>query len=243
MANTHFGFSTVDEAEKARKVAGVFDSVASKYDIMNDVMSGGMHRIWKASAIRQAAVRPGMKVLDIAGGTGDLARKFMDIVGPRGEVWLTDINESMLTVGRDRLTNEGRLPRVALCDAEKLPFPDDYFDRVTVAFGLRNMTHKDVALAEMRRVVKPGGRVLVLEFSKVNPLLAPLYDAYSFQVLPKMGEIIANDSESYRYLAESIRMHPDQETLKAMMLGAGFDRVDYWNYTAGVCALHQGVKL
>ena len=243
MANTHFGFSTVDEAEKARKVAGVFDSVASKYDIMNDVMSGGMHRIWKASAIRQAAVRPGMKVLDIAGGTGDLARKFMDIVGSRGEVWLTDINESMLTVGRDRLTNEGRLPRVALCDAEKLPFPDDYFDRVTVAFGLRNMTHKDVALAEMRRVVKPGGRVLVLEFSKVNPLLAPLYDAYSFQVLPKMGEIIANDSESYRYLAESIRMHPDQETLKAMMLGAGFDRVDYWNYTAGVCALHQGVKI
>ncbi len=243
MANTHFGFSTVDEAEKARKVAGVFDSVASKYDIMNDVMSGGMHRIWKASAIRQAAVRPGMRVLDIAGGTGDLARKFMDLTGPRGEVWLTDINESMLTVGRDRLTNEGRLPRVALCDAEKLPFPDDYFDRVTVAFGLRNMTHKDVALAEMRRVVKPGGRVLVLEFSKVNPLLAPIYDAYSFQVLPKMGEIIANDRESYRYLAESIRMHPDQETLKAMMLGAGFDRVDYWNYTAGVCALHQGVKL
>lgn len=243
MANTHFGFSTVDEAEKARKVAGVFDSVASKYDIMNDVMSGGMHRLWKASAIRQAAVRPGMKVLDIAGGTGDLARKFMDLTGPRGEVWLTDINGSMLTVGRDRLTNEGRLPRVALCDAEKLPFPDDYFDRVTVAFGLRNMTHKDVALAEMRRVIKPGGRVLVLEFSKVNPLLAPIYDAYSFQVLPKMGDIIANDSESYRYLAESIRMHPDQETLKAMMLGAGFDRVDYWNYTAGVCALHQGVKL
>lgn len=243
MADTHFGFSSVPEEDKARKVAGVFDSVASKYDIMNDVMSGGMHRIWKASAIRQAAVRPGMKVLDIAGGTGDLARKFMDIVGPRGEVWLTDINESMLTVGRDRLTNEGRLPRVALCDAEKLPFPDDYFDRVTVAFGLRNMTHKDVALAEMRRVVKPGGRVLVLEFSKVNPLLAPVYDAYSFQVLPKMGEIIANDSESYRYLAESIRMHPDQETLKTMMLGAGFDRVDYWNYTAGVCALHQGVKL
>jgi demethylmenaquinone methyltransferase/2-methoxy-6-polyprenyl-1,4-benzoquinol methylase len=243
MANTHFGFSTVAEEEKARKVAGVFDSVASKYDIMNDVMSGGLHRVWKASAIRQAAIRPGMKVLDIAGGTGDLARKFMDLVGPRGEVWLTDINESMLTVGRDRLTNEGRLPRVALCDAEKLPFPDDYFDRVTVAFGLRNMTHKDVALAEMRRVVKPGGRVLVLEFSKVNPLLAPLYDAYSFQILPKMGEIIANDSESYRYLAESIRMHPDQETLKSMMLGAGFDRVDYWNYTAGVCALHQGVKL
>lgn len=243
MADTHFGFSTVREEEKARKVAGVFDSVASKYDIMNDVMSGGMHRLWKASTLRQAAVRPGMKVLDIAGGTGDLARKFMDLVGPRGEVWLTDINESMLTVGRDRLLNEGRLPRVALCDAERLPFPDDYFDRVTVAFGLRNMTHKEVALAEMRRVVKPGGRVLVLEFSKVNPLLAPLYDAYSFQVLPKMGEIIANDSDSYRYLAESIRMHPDQETLKAMMLGVGFDRVDYWNYTAGVVALHQGVKL
>lgn len=243
MADTHFGFSSVPEEEKARKVAGVFDSVASKYDIMNDVMSGGMHRLWKASTIRQAAVRPGMKVLDIAGGTGDLARKFMDLTGPRGEVWLTDINESMLRVGRDRLINEGRMPRVALCDAEKLPFPSDYFDRVTVAFGLRNMTHKEVALAEMRRVIKPGGRVLVLEFSKVNPLLAPIYDAYSFQVLPKMGELIANDSESYRYLAESIRMHPDQETLKSMMQGVGFDRVDYWNYTAGVVALHQGVKL
>ncbi len=243
MADTHFGFSSVPEEEKAKRVAGVFDSVAAKYDVMNDVMSGGMHRIWKASAIRQAAIRPGMKILDIAGGTGDLARKFVDLVGPKGEVWLTDINESMLGVGRDRLFNEGRMPKVALCDAEKLPFPDNYFDRVTVAFGLRNMTHKEVALAEMCRVVKPGGRVLVLEFSKVSPLLAPFYDVYSFKVLPKMGELVANDSESYRYLAESIRMHPDQETLKAMMLQSGFDKVDYWNYTAGVVALHQGVKI
>ena len=184
-----------------------------------------------------------MKVLDIAGGTGELSREFLKAVGPKGEVWLTDINESMLRVGRDRLVNEGRLPVISLCDAEKLPFPDDYFDIVTVAFGLRNMTHKDLALAEMRRVVRPGGKVLVLEFSKVAPPLAPFYDVYSFQVLPRLGQLIANDSESYQYLAESIRMHPDQETLKQMMLDAGFERVSYRNFTAGVVALHQGVKL
>ena len=243
MTDTHFGFKTVQETDKAKKVAEVFDSVASKYDVMNDLMSGGMHRLWKASTISQAAPRPGMKVLDIAGGTGDLSREFLKAVGPKGEVWLTDINESMLRVGRDRLINEGRLPFMGLCDAEKLPFPDDYFDIVTVAFGLRNMTHKELALAEMRRVVRPGGKVLVLEFSKVAAPLAPLYDIYSFQVLPRLGKLVANDSESYQYLAESIRMHPDQETLKDMMLEAGFDRVSYRNFTAGVVALHQGVKL
>lgn len=239
---TDFGFKTVAEEDKAKKVAEVFDSVASKYDIMNDLMSGGLHRVWKFSTIRQAAVRPGMKVLDIAGGTGDLAKAFLDKVGAHGEVWLTDINESMLRVGRDRLVDHGLMPKMALCDSEKLPFPDDYFDVVTVAFGLRNMTHKDIALAEMRRVIKPGGKVLVLEFSKVNSLLAPAYDLYSFSVLPKLGQIIANDSESYQYLAESIRMHPDQETLKQIMLDAGFDKVNYTNFTGGVVALHEGTK-
>ncbi len=243
MSTTHFGFKDVPEEEKAKRVAEVFDSVATKYDVMNDLMSAGLHRLWKASTIAQAGARPGMKVLDIAGGTGDLSREFLKAVGSTGQVWLTDINESMLRVGRDRLLNEGRLPVFSLCDAEKLPFPDDYFDIVTVAFGLRNMTHKDIALAEMRRVVRPGGKVLVLEFSKVAAPLAPLYDLYSFQVLPRVGKIVANDSESYRYLAESIRMHPDQETLKQMMLDAGFDRVNYRNFTAGVVALHQGIKL
>lgn len=239
---TDFGFKKVAEQDKAKKVAEVFDSVAAKYDIMNDLMSGGLHRVWKLATIRQAAVRPGMKVLDIAGGTGDLAKAFLGKVGTGGQVWLTDINESMLRVGRNRLIDHGLMPKMALCDAEKLPFPDDYFDVVTVAFGLRNMTHKDVALAEMRRVVKPGGKVLVLEFSKVNPLLAPAYDLYSFSVLPKLGEVIANDSESYQYLAESIRMHPDQETLKQIMLDAGFDKVKYSNFTGGVVALHEGTK-
>ncbi|NMM29135.1 MAG: bifunctional demethylmenaquinone methyltransferase/2-methoxy-6-polyprenyl-1,4-benzoquinol methylase UbiE [Glaciimonas sp.] len=240
---THFGFQTVDEEEKAHKVAEVFHSVAAKYDVMNDVMSVGLHRLWKMFTIAQAGVRPGFKVLDIAGGTGDLAKAFTRQAGNSGEVWLTDINESMLRVGRDRLLNQGLNTPAMLCDAEKLPFPDNYFDRVSVAFGLRNMTHKDVALAEMQRVLKPGGKLLVLEFSKVwQPLQKP-YDLYSFKILPWMGQKIANDAESYRYLAESIRMHPDQETLKTMLQEAGLERVNYFNLSAGVAALHTGVKL
>lgn len=243
MTQTHFGFQTVAEEEKAGKVAQVFHSVAAKYDVMNDLMSAGLHRVWKAFTIAQAGIRPGFKVLDIAGGTGDLARAFAKKAGPSGEVWLTDINESMLREGRNRLLNEGMLLPTMLCDAEKLPFPDNYFDRVSVAFGLRNMTHKDQALAEMRRVLKPGGKLLVLEFSKVAGPLQKPYDIYSFKVLPWLGKKIANDAESYRYLAESIRMHPDQETLKTMMQEAGLERVDYFNLTAGVAALHVGVKL
>jgi demethylmenaquinone methyltransferase / 2-methoxy-6-polyprenyl-1,4-benzoquinol methylase len=239
---TDFGFEQVPEGQKAAKVAEVFHSVASRYDIMNDLMSGGLHRLWKANTVREAAARTGMRVLDIAGGTGDLSKAFLRNVGKTGEVWLTDINESMLRVGRDRLIDTGLMPKLALCDAEKLPFPDDYFDVVTVAFGLRNMTHKDIALSEMRRVIKPGGKVMVLEFSKVNSLLAPVYDMYSFKVLPKIGQLVAQDSKSYQYLAESIRMHPDQETLKQMMLDVGFNKVKYSNYTAGVVALHQGTK-
>ena len=239
---THFGYKTVAEDEKVHKVAEVFHSVAAKYDIMNDVMSAGLHRLWKTFTIAQAGIRPGFKVLDIAGGTGDLAKAFSRKAGPTGEVWLTDINESMLRVGRDRLLNQGLSTPVMLCDAEKLPFPDNYFDRVSVAFGLRNMTHKDAALAEMTRVLRPGGKLLVLEFSKVwDPLKKP-YDVYSFQVLPWMGQRIAGDAESYRYLAESIRMHPDQETLKKMMEDAGLSRVDYFNLSAGVAALHTGIK-
>lgn len=243
MSKTHFGFEQVDEREKAGKVAGVFHSVASKYDVMNDLMSGGLHRIWKMFTIAQAAVRPGYKVLDIAGGTGDLAKTFARQAGPTGEVWLTDINESMLRVGRDRLLDAGVLTPTALCDAEHIPFPDAYFDVVTVAFGLRNMTHKDRALAEMRRVVKPGGKVMVLEFSKVWQPLEKAYDVYSFKVLPWLGSKVAGDAESYRYLAESIRMHPDQETLKQMMEQAGLDSVEYFNLTAGVVALHVGRRL
>jgi demethylmenaquinone methyltransferase/2-methoxy-6-polyprenyl-1,4-benzoquinol methylase len=239
---THFGYQTVPEEDKAHKVAEVFHSVAAKYDVMNDVMSAGLHRLWKIFTIAQAGVRPGFKVLDIAGGTGDLAKAFAKQAGPNGEVWLTDINESMLRVGRDRLLNNGQSTPVLLCDAEKLPFPDNYFDRVTVAFGLRNMTHKEVALTEMTRVLKPGGKLLVLEFSKVwEPLQKP-YDVYSFSVLPWLGARIAGDADSYRYLAESIRMHPDQQTLKNMMQQAGLERVDYFNLTAGVAALHTGVK-
>jgi demethylmenaquinone methyltransferase / 2-methoxy-6-polyprenyl-1,4-benzoquinol methylase len=240
---THFGYQTVPEEEKVHKVAEVFHSVATKYDVMNDLMSGGLHRLWKTFTIAQAGVRPGFKVLDIAGGTGDLAKVFAKQAGPTGEVWLTDINESMLRVGRDRLLNKGLTTPTLLCDAEKLPFPSNYFDRVTVAFGLRNMTHKDQALSEMQRVLKPGGKLLVLEFSKVwEPLQKP-YDVYSFSVLPWLGQRIANDSESYRYLAESIRMHPDQETLKSMLQAAGLERVEYYNLTAGVAALHTGIKL
>ena len=240
---THFGYETVDEAAKAARVAGVFHSVAARYDLMNDLMSAGLHRAWKAFTIGQAALRPGMRVLDVAGGTGDLARAFARRVGAHGEVWLTDINASMLTVGRDRLVDDGCLQPVVQCDAESLPFPDAYFDCVTVAFGLRNMTHKERALAEMRRVLRPGGRLLVLEFSQVRKALAPLYDLYSFSVLPWLGRRIAGDEASYRYLAESIRMHPDQEALKTMMEAAGFGRVRYFNLTGGVVALHEGFRL
>ena len=239
---THFGFDTVEESQKAGRVAGVFHSVAHNYDVMNDVMSGGMHRLWKRFTLGTAGVRAGQKVLDIAGGTGDLARGWAKQVGATGEVWLTDINSSMLTVGRDRLLDEGVVLPVALADAEKLPFPDRYFDVVSVAFGLRNMTHKDIALAEMCRVLKPGGKLLVLEFSKVWAPMKPVYDLYSFKALPLMGKLIAKDADSYRYLAESIRLHPDQATLKQMMLDAGFGKVDYHNLTGGVVALHKGWK-
>jgi demethylmenaquinone methyltransferase/2-methoxy-6-polyprenyl-1,4-benzoquinol methylase len=240
--STHFGYDTVPETEKASKVAEVFDSVAERYDLMNDLMSGGLHRVWKAFTVRQAGLRRGMKVLDIAGGTGDLTRAFSREVGPQGEVWLTDINGSMLARGRDRLLDEGVMQAVAQCDAEALPFPDNHFDRVCVAFGLRNMTHKESALREMHRVLRPSGRLLVLEFSKVWKPLAPAYDAYSFGVLPQLGKMVAGDASSYRYLAESIRMHPDQDTLKSMMEDAGFARVRYFNLSLGVVALHEGVK-
>lgn len=239
---THFGFTKVAEQDKASAVRGVFDSVATRYDVMNDVMSGGMHRLWKAFTIREAGVRPGMRVLDIAGGTGDLALKFARQAGPSGQVWLTDINHSMLTVGRDRLLDQGLTLPVAQCDAEKLPFPDDCFDVITVAYGLRNMTHKEAALAEMRRVARPGGKVMVLEFSRVWQPLSPLYDAYSFNVLPWLGKRIAGDSDSYRYLAESIRMHPGQEDLARLMEQAGLERVKWHNLTFGVSALHVGYK-
>ncbi len=240
---THFGYQTVPESDKARRVAEVFHSVASRYDMMNDLMSGGLHRLWKAFTIGRAQVRPGMRVLDIAGGTGDLARALARRAGHTGEVWLTDINDSMLRVGRDRLLDDGLVTPVAVCDAERLPFPDGYFHRVTVAFGLRNMTHKDRALSEMRRVLRPGGKLLVLEFSRVAPPLAPAYDWYSFNVLPRMGRLVAGDEDSYRYLAESIRMHPDQQTLADMMREAGLARVQYFNMAAGVVALHEGVRL
>lgn len=239
---THFGFQTVKESEKAGKVAQVFHSVAQNYDIMNDVMSMGLHRVWKHFTIHTARLAVGAKVLDIAGGTGDLSRGWAKRVGKDGEVWLTDINSSMLTVGRDRLLNEGVILPVAVCDAEQLPFADNYFDLVSVSFGLRNMTHKDMALREMYRVLKPGGTLLVLEFSKIYAPLKPVYDFYSFKFLPLMGKYIAKDADSYQYLAESIRMHPNQEVLKQMMLDAGFDSVDYHNLSAGIVALHKGVK-
>lgn len=240
---TDFGYQQVPEAQKASRVGAVFDSVASRYDLMNDLMSAGLHRVWKAFSIAQAAVRPGMKVLDVAGGTADLSREFARRAGPTGEVWLTDINASMLRIGRDRMLDDGRVQPAVQCDAERLPFPDAYFDRVMVAFGLRNMTHKDRALAEMARVLKPGGRLLVLEFSRVWKPLSPLYDLYSFGVLPWLGRRIAGDADSYRYLAESIRMHPDQETLAQMMRDAGLERVRYFNMAGGVVALHEGVRL
>jgi demethylmenaquinone methyltransferase/2-methoxy-6-polyprenyl-1,4-benzoquinol methylase len=241
--STHFGYQTVSEAEKTARVAGVFRSVASHYDLMNDLMSAGLHRVWKAFAIGRAAVRPGMKVLDIAGGTGDLARAFAKRAGPSGEVWLTDINDAMLRLGRDRLVDRGVLVSAAVCDAEKLPFPDGYFDRVSVAFGLRNMTHKDQALAEMRRVLKPGGKLVVLEFSRIAKPLAPAYDWYSFNVMPWLGKKVAGDEASYRYLAESIRMHPDQLTLKTMLETAGLSQVRFFNLAGGLVAVHEGVNL
>ena len=239
---THFGFEQVTEAEKARRVADVFDSVAQRYDLMNDLMSAGMHRMWKSFTIAHSGVRAGSRVLDVAGGTGDLSLAFARKVGKTGQVWLTDINNAMLINGRDRLCNKGFLIPVAQCDAEKLPFPDDYFDCVTVAFGLRNMTHKDAALSEMKRVLRPGGRLLVLEFSHVWKPLAPVYDFYSFKVIPRIGEIITKDEASYRYLAESIRVHPDQEELKTLMEQAGLEKVSYFNLTLGVVALHCGFK-
>lgn len=242
MANTHFGFQNIPEAEKEKRVAAVFDSVADRYDLMNDLMSGGIHRLWKMQTIRHANVQAGEKVLDVAGGTGDLARAFFKKAGDSGEVWLTDINFEMLQRGRDRLLNEGIVLPSAQCDAENLPFLSDYFDCVTVSFGLRNMTHKEVALKEMHRVLKTGGRLLVLEFSKITPALAPFYDFYSFKIIPKIGKLVTNDFESYQYLSESIRMHPDQESLKTMMESAGFSRVSYHNMTFGVVALHIGIK-
>ena len=241
-SKTHFGFEQVVEAGKAGRVAQVFDSVAQRYDLMNDLMSAGMHRLWKSFTIAQSGVREGSRVLDVAGGTGDLSLAFAKKVGKSGQVWLTDINNSMLVNGRDRLYDKGFLLPVAQCDAEKLPFPEDYFDCVTVAFGLRNMTHKESALAEMRRVLRPGGRLLVLEFSHIWKPLSPIYDFYSFKVIPRIGEIVTNDEASYRYLAESIRVHPDQETLKSMMGSAGLEKVDYFNLTLGVVALHRGFK-
>jgi len=239
---TDFGFEQVAEKDKARRVGGVFDSVATRYDLMNDLMSAGMHRLWKAFTVRQADVRPGMRVLDVAGGTGDLTLRFARQAGPTGEVWLTDINGAMLNEGRKRLLDAGVIIPAVQCDAEALPFRDDHFDVVTVAFGLRNMTHKDRALAEMRRVLRAGGRLLVLEFSRVWAPLAPVYDAYSFNVLPWLGKRIAGDSDSYRYLAESIRVHPPQDELARMMEQAGLESVQWFNLTAGVCALHVGRK-
>ena len=242
---THFGYKEVDTDAKAGLVADVFHSVASRYDLMNDLMSGGIHRVWKRFTIELSGVRTGNAVLDIAGGTGDLAARFSDIVGADGRVVLADINDSMLKVGRDKLLDNGRMGNLEFeqADAQYLPFPDDTFDCITIAFGLRNVTDKDRALRSMLRVLKPGGRLLVLEFSKPdNPLLSKAYDTYSFKVLPMMGRLVANDADSYQYLAESIRMHPDQETLKDMMEEAGFSRCEFHNMTGGVVALHKGVK-
>jgi demethylmenaquinone methyltransferase/2-methoxy-6-polyprenyl-1,4-benzoquinol methylase len=243
---THFGFETVDEAEKASRVRGVFDSVASRYDLMNDLMSFGVHRLWKRFAVELAGVRAGQRVLDLASGTGDLAARFAGLVGPSGLVTMTDINAAMLARGRDRILDDGRggNVRYAQVDAEALPFPDDTFDCATIAFGLRNVTRKEHALAEMHRVLRPGGRALVLEFS--HPTTRPLraaYDVYSFQVLPRLGRLVTGDEASYRYLAESIRVHPDQDALREMMAAAGFDRCDVHNLTGGIVAVHRGFKL
>lgn len=241
--DTHFGYETVPLADKQGLVDDVFHSVARRYDLMNDLMSAGLHRLWKRFTVAQSGLRPGQRVLDVAGGTADLAIQFARRVGAGGQVVLTDINAAMLALGRDRMLDAGVTAPAVQCDAERLPFAADYFDCVSVAFGLRNMTHKERALAEMRRVLRAGGRLLVLEFSRVWKPLAPLYNAYSFKALPLLGKLIANDSDSYRYLAESIRVHPDQEQLKTMMEQAGFERVEYFNLSAGVVALHRGYKL
>ena len=238
-----FGYQKVPEDEKSRRVAGVFDSVAARYDLMNDMMSGGLHRLWKRFAVEASGVAPGDRVLDVAAGTGDLARLYADRVGARGEVVLTDVNSAMLKSGRDRLLDAGRLLPVVQCDAEKLPFCAGRFDCVSIAFGLRNVTRMAAALAEMRRVLKPGGRLIVLEFSKVWAPLKPAYDAYSFGVLPRLGKLVAHDADAYRYLAESIRMHPDQAALKTLMEQAGLERVEYFNLAAGVVALHRGYRI
>ena len=242
MSSTHFGFQSVDDQDKARRVRGVFDSVAPKYDLMNDLMSLGLHRAWKAYTVLVANVKPGQRVLDIAGGTGDLALAFAPKVGPGGQVVHTDINEAMLRGGRNRLLDAGVSLPTMVCDAEHLPFADAHFDVVTVAFGLRNMTHKEDALREMSRVLKAGGKLLVLEFSKVAKPLEKIYDWYSFKILPRLGKLVANDDSSYQYLAESIRMHPAQEELKALMLKSGFGHVDYHNMAGGVVALHVGIR-
>lgn len=243
--STHFGYKTVEADKKAELVAGVFHSVAAKYDIMNDVMSFGIHRFWKRYTIEVSGARPGMKVLDLAGGTGDLTAKFSHLVGDKGEVVLADINDSMLKVGRTKLRDKGIVNNISYvqANAEALPFPDNHFDIITIAFGLRNVTDKDAALRSMNRVLKPGGKLLVLEFSKPqHEIMRKVYDLYSFKVLPKMGELITKDADSYEYLAESIRMHPDQDTLKQMMVDAGFEQVDYTNMTDGIVALHRGYK-
>ncbi|MDZ4293281.1 MAG: bifunctional demethylmenaquinone methyltransferase/2-methoxy-6-polyprenyl-1,4-benzoquinol methylase UbiE [Hydrogenophaga sp.] len=242
MASTHFGFKTVDEREKAQHVRSVFDSVAPKYDVMNDLMSAGLHRVWKRYTLTVANPQPGQQVLDIAGGTGDLSLAFAAKVGPTGRVVHTDINEAMLREGRNRLLDKGVVLPTMVCDAEKLPFASESFDFVSVAFGLRNMTHKELALAEMHRTLKPGGKLLVLEFSRVAKPLEKAYDWYSFNILPKLGKLVANDEHSYRYLAESIRMHPGQEELRQMMKSVGFGHVDVHNLSAGVVALHVGIK-
>ncbi len=242
---THFGYKTVDAEKKEALVADVFHSVAAKYDLMNDLMSLGIHRLWKRFTIECSGIRPGQKVLDLAGGTGDLTARFSRIVGEQGEVILADINDSMLKVGRNKLRDKGLVGniRYVQANAEALPFPDNYFDLITIGFGLRNVTHKEQALASMFRVLKPGGRLLVLEFSKpTNAVMSKLYDLYSFHLLPRMGKLVAGDAESYQYLAESIRMHPDQETLKGMMEQVGFDDVSYFNLTQGVVAVHRGYK-
>ena len=242
---THFGFTTVKRGDKEKLVRGVFDSVASRYDLMNDLMSAGIHRLWKRFTIELSAVRPGQTVLDIAGGTGDLSARFSKLVGPDGKVILADINDSMLRVGRGKLLDAGAFGNLHMvqCDAQYLPFPDNSVDCITIAFGLRNVTDKDLALRSMERILKPGGRLLVLEFSKpTNPLLEKAYDTYSFRILPMMGKLVANDEDSYRYLAESIRKHPDQETLLGMMEDAGFVDCQYHNMTGGIVAVHRGIK-
>lgn len=242
MNKTYFGFTLIEKSEKNKRVREIFDSVASKYDLMNDLMSGGLHRWWKFFTIKQACIRPGYKVLDIAAGSGDLTEGFLKATGKQGEVWLTDINANMLAIGRNRLIDKGFIPPVIQCDAEKLPFEKDYFDLVSVSFGLRNMTNKEHALLEMNRVLKPGGKLLILEFSKIAPCLEKIYDYYSMNIIPWLGEKISGDKKSYQYLVESIRTHPDQKTLKTMIENAGLSKVKYFDLSGGIVALHIGRK-